>query len=68
MIDDPKPSGKLDPPPRRQSEEGHDMTKVSDRREKAEAGWEPEGCWHVSESCPGCYIPPSVAAERDVQT
>lgn len=40
------------------------MIRVSDRRKKAEAGWESEGCWHISESCPGCYVQPSVAAVR----
>lgn len=40
------------------------MIRVSDRRKKAEAGWESEGCWHISESFPGCYVQPSVAAVR----
>lgn len=61
MTDDPKTSGNLTPPTERQSEGGHDLIRASDRRKKAEAGWESEGCWPISESCPGCCIQPYTA-------
>lgn len=63
MTDDPKASGNVTPLSKRHLEGGHDLIRVSDRRKKAEARWEPEGRWSFSESYPGCCIQPARTRE-----